>query len=397
MMSRSCKNFVHWHAVAGKLSILALALAALAATTGLAPWYALIREPLVGISAGAASLAKPLAAWLNQAGVALILFVAGLECKRAFCEEEWAGPERLRLPLVGALGGALASVAAYSALASGPEPGHGFSWAVPLGMEMALGLAVLAWLGERVPDALKAFFTAMALFSFLGSVVVGAVVQSGLPTWGVLAFAGFCIAVLLCLNLARISAVSPYLLAGAALWAALAPWAALSALSGPLAALFIPMRDREQLRTPLTDLEQDLLPTVCCIVTPALALINAGMFPQAGGEDAISTQRAVAMLLGLFPAKAAGVFGMCWLGVRLRVCALPAGVGWKEFAGAALLAGAGFTVNVFLGLALVGQGGTALNEIRLAALAASALSLASGYALLRYALARRRNKALQRT
>jgi Na+/H+ antiporter NhaA len=62
----------------------------------------------------------------------------------------------------------------------------------------------------------------------------------------------------------------------------------------------------------------------------------------------------------------------------------------------ALLGGAGFTVNVFLGLALAGLDGPAVNEIRLAAMAASALSMAGGYVVLRYVLARRRNKAIQR-
>ena len=107
-------------------------------------------------------------------------------------------------------------------------------------------------------------------------------------------------------------------------------------------------------------------------------------------------REALPAFLAMLPARVAGIFGACWAGTKLGACSLPPGVGWKEFGGAALLGGAGFTVNVFLALALAGQDGPPVNEIRLAAAASSAVSLAGGYGLLRYALARRRNKAVQR-
>ena len=393
MISKSCKNFVGWQSVAGMLTILALALAALAGVAGLSSWRELAREPLLGVSFGSVSLGKPLVFWANQIFMTVILFVTGLECKRAFVEEELAGADRLRLPLLGALGGMLASGAVHAALAGG-QPGAGASWVMASGMDMTLGLAALALLGERVPGALKAFFASMAMFSMLGSAALAAAVQPELPSWTALAGAGLCLAVLACLNLGRVESVSAYLLIGALLWVALARTDAWAVLAGPLSAFFIPARDREQGRSPLLILEQDLLPTVCCIVIPALVLVNAGLFPQEGGGT-MATRQAAVMLPGLFPAKAAGIFGICWAGARLGLCALPAGVDWKEFAGVVLLTGAGFTVNVFLGLAISGQ--DAAGWVLLAALAASALSLASGLAMLRYAFARRRNKVVQRS
>ena len=393
MISKSCKNFVGWQSVAGMLTVLALALAALAGITGLSSWHALTRETLLSVSFGAVSLGKPLVVWVNQACMTAILFVAALECKRAFVEEEFSGPDRLRLPLLGALGGMLASAAVHTALAGG-LPGMGVSWVMALGMDMTLGLAALSLLGERVPGALKAFFAGMAIFAMLGSAAVAAAVQPEYPSWPVLVGAGACLAVLACLNLGRVQSVSAYLLAGVMLWAVLARTETWSVLAGPLSAFFIPSQDREQARSPLLNLEQDLLPTVCCIVIPLLALINAGLFPQEGGIST-ATRQAAAMLPGLFPAKAAGVFGLCWIGAKLGICALPAGVNWKEFAGVVLLAASGFTVNVFLGLATTGR--DTVNGVLLAALAASALSLACGLCMLRYALVRRRNKVVPRS
>ena len=393
MISKSCKNFVGWQSVAGMLTVLALALAALAGITGLSSWYALTREPLLSVTIGSVSLGKPLVLWVNQIFMTAVLFVTGLECKRAFAEEEFSGPDRLRLPLVGALGGMLASAAVHAVLA-GRDPGMGVSWVMALGMDMTLGLAALSLLGERVPGALKALFAGMAMFTMLGSAAVAAAVQPVLPSWTALAGAGGCLAILACLNLGRVQSVSIYVLVGALLWAALAPTASWAVLAGPLTAFFIPAQDQEQTRSPLLNLEQDLLPAVCCIVIPALALVNAGLFPQEGGIS-MATRQAAAMLPGLFPAKAAGIFGMCWLGARLGICVLPAGVNWKEFAGVVLLTGAGFTVNVFLGLVTTGQ--HTANGVLLAALAASGLSLSCGLGMLRYALVRRRNKVVPRS
>lgn len=395
MISKSCKNFIRWQSVAGVLSILAVVLGTVAAATGLGSWYALIREPVLSVSFGAASMGKPVVSWINQILATVVLLVIGLECKRAFMERELIGPDRLWLPAIGAVGGLLASAAVYLGVA-GRGPGMGSGWVAPLGTDMALGLAVLAWLGERVPDALKSFFVSISVFTLLGSAAIAAAVQESLPVWSVLGLAGACLTLLAAMSLSRVESISAYLAVGAGLWAVLVETGALAVLAGPLTALFIPVRNREQTGSPLVGLEQDLLPTVCCMVVPLLAMANAGFFPQGASGASVMAPQTLGMLLSLFPAKAAGIFGICWIGVRLRLCALPAGVGWKEFGGAVLLGGAGFTVNVFLGTFAVAPGGAAANEIRLAALAASALSLASGYFVLRYALARRRNKVIQR-
>lgn len=398
MISVSRKNFMRWFSVAGMLSLPAFLLAAVASGTGLAPWYALARESTLVLSLGEAALGRPVLSWAGLALMSAVLFVAALECRRAFAEEELSGPDRLRLPALAALGGMLASGGAY-ALMSMDHVGREPWWVASLGTDMALGLAVLSLLGERVPGALKSFFAAMALFSLLGGAVVLAGVQASLPPWPALAAAGACGSALAGLRLAGVSLVSPYLLAGMLLWAALAGDGFLAVLAGPVTALFVPGRVRGTNSSPLLELEQDLLPTVCCVTLPGLVFILAGFSSgETAGESAGGSMReALPAFLAMLPARVAGIFGACWAGTKLGACSLPPGVGWKEFGGAALLGGAGFTVNVFLALALAGQDGPPVNEIRLAAAASSAVSLAGGYGLLRYALARRRNKAVQRS
>lgn len=383
---------MRWQSVAGMLILLAAALALIAANTGLKFWYDMAREPLLGISLGSATVSKPLLVWINQVGMTVVLFVLGLECKRAALDGELTGPDRLRLPVLAALGGMMASAAVFAGLA-GVDQEWGARWVIPLGMDMALGLAVLSWFGDRVPGALKAFWTTMCMFALIGSVVLLAGSQAGQPTWPELALAGTCLAVLLLMNLARMEAISLYLITSTVLWVAVAGSAAHAALAGLVSAFFIPATNREQNCSPLLELEQDLLPLVCCVVLPLLALANAGL-SLSDADTAMMEPGVPGVMLGLFPAKAVGIFMLCWIGVRMRVCGLPPGLGWKEVCGTALLGGAGFTVNSFLGV-VAAEGD--LGGAGWAVMAGSAISLLSGFFFLRHVLVRRRNKVLQRS
>ena len=393
MISTGSKNFMRWQSVAGMLILIAAVLALIAANTGLQPWFDMARETFLGISLGSATVSKPLLLWINQAGMTVVLFVVGLECKRAVLDGELKGPDRLRLPVVAALGGMMASVAVFAGL-GGVDQAWDSRWVIPLGMDMALGLAALSWLGERVPGALKVFWTTMSMSSFIGSVALLAGLQAGLLTWPELALAGACLAVLLLMNLVRVEAMSLYLFPAMVLWAAVAGSAAHAALAGLVSAFFIPATNREQNRSPLLELEQDLLPLVCCAVLPLLALANAGLSLSDAGSS-LMEPGVLGIMLGLFPAKALGIFILCRLGVWMRICALPAGLGWKEVCGTALLGGAGFTVNSFLGVVLVN--GVGLGEAGLAIMVATTISVLSGFFFLRLVLARRRNKVLQRS
>ncbi|WP_312793577.1 Na+/H+ antiporter NhaA, partial [Diaphorobacter nitroreducens] len=55
-----------------------------------------------------------------------------------------------------------------------------------------------------------------------------------------------------------------------------------------------------------------------------------------------------AVALALVAGKPLGVLLTCWLAVRLRLCALPAGMGWGGLLLTGLLAGIGFTMAIFI-------------------------------------------------
>lgn len=392
MVSRTGKYFISRFVMAGRLCIVAAAAGLVAANTGLAPWYEAVRGAAVHVGTGDFGLVRPAAAWLSQLALALLVFVAGLECKRQVMDGELRGADGLRLPLLGALGGLLVPAAALLVV-----PGPGAGWCLlAMGMDMAIGLAVLGWLGERVPDALKSLFVAIGLFSCLGTVLAGAAMPLAGAGWGLAVMLGTGALLLLALNLMRVVSVSLYLLPVSMLWVALARSPLHAAAVTLLAAVFIPLYDEEQTRSPLVELEQDLLSLLCFVLLPLSVLANVGLPLQGGTWTALAEPRQLGVLLGLFPGKALGVFGLAWLGARLGLGALPPGVNWTEAAGACVLSGTGLAAGCCLAAGIMDVTG-GQDGLRLALLAGATLSLTVGAVLLRLAVSRRRNKVVPRT
>ena len=83
------------------------------------------------------------------------------------------------------------------------------------------------------------------------------------------------------------------------------------------------------------------------VIVPLFALANAGIVLQ---RDALTGATSVfaGVGLGLIVGKCVGVTGFAWLTIRLGVAQLPRDVVWGQFVGAAVLAGIGFTVSLFI-------------------------------------------------
>jgi NhaA family Na+:H+ antiporter len=78
---------------------------------------------------------------------------------------------------------------------------------------------------------------------------------------------------------------------------------------------------------------------------PLFALANAGV-PIVSGE--LTSPVAVAVALGLFLGKPAGVLLFSFIAVKLKIASLPAGVNWRVLLGGGFLAGIGFTMSLFV-------------------------------------------------
>jgi NhaA family Na+:H+ antiporter len=86
--------------------------------------------------------------------------------------------------------------------------------------------------------------------------------------------------------------------------------------------------------------------------------------------------------LGLFVGNQVGICGVVWLATRLRICRLPEDVTWMQIYGAALLAGIGFTMSLFVGTLAFSDPEHAA-AVRLGVLSGSMLSAIAGYLVLR--------------
>ncbi len=386
MISKPLKDFSHIQAMAGFWTVAALILAQIVIYIGPRTVLNTLTAPLA-MSHGAWTSAQPLFLWLNEAGMALIFLLIGLELKRGLMEDEMSGPIRLRLPLVAALGGLFAPLIPLAALNWG-ESALATAWPVPLGTDMALGLGILALFGERIPPGLKHFFLSACLLMNIGTLLLAAGMGLTRLAGPTLTVVGICLVLLVIMNLARVMAFSLYAVVGVVLWAALAASGPPAALAGLLLALAVPMQSRDRIVLP--GVEHDLHRAVGLVLIPVLVFVDLGIM---GREFPLLAPWTMGVAAGLFVGKQLGILGLCWLGVQAGFCDLPAGVGWRELAGAAALCGIGGGMS--LGWAVL-AGSPLAAETRTAILAASLLSALAGYGLLRHVLAQRRNKVLQR-
>jgi NhaA family Na+:H+ antiporter len=142
--------------------------------------------------------------------------------------------------------------------------------------------------------------------------------------------------------------------------------------------------------SPLRTLEHILHPWVAFGVLPLFAFANAGVALGGASLGVLFAPLPLAIALGLFVGKQAGIFGLSALLIKTGWAKLPHNASWLEFYGVALLAGIGFTMSLFIGsLAFKASYVEHMEQVRLGVLMGSTLSGVVGFLLLRHALAKR--------
>ena len=91
----------------------------------------------------------------------LFFFVVGLEARREFDLGELRDRRRLALPLLAGLGGMVVPVAIYLAINAGEPAAHG--WGAAMSTDTAFALGMLALVGPRFPDRLRAFLLTVSV------------------------------------------------------------------------------------------------------------------------------------------------------------------------------------------------------------------------------------------
>lgn len=381
-IATAIQEFLSLEAAGGILLVAAAALAMLAANSPLAGAYnGLLHLPL-SFSAGEWSINKSVHHWINDGLMAIFFFLVGLEIKREALEGELSDPRQVVLPLVAAIGGMAVPALVYWVLNQG-DPLTLRGWAIPTATDIAFALGVLSLLGERVPRALKLFLLTLAIIDDLGAIVVIALFYAGAPSIPALALAGTALALLVGMNLRGIVRISPYLLVGLVLWAAVLDSGVHATIAGVLLAFTIPLRTGDPDDAPLRRLEHDLHAPVAFVILPLFAFANSGIDFGRMSMQMIAHPVPLGIAAGLFVGKQIGVFLASALLIGSGLSRMPAGVGWGALYGVSILCGIGFTMSLFVASLAFPDGALPVDE-RIGIMLGSLLSAVAGYLVLRW-------------
>ncbi|WP_374384799.1 Na+/H+ antiporter NhaA [Dongia sp.] len=381
------KQFLQLESSGGILLLIASALAMLCSNSALAPFYQGFLDIPFGVTLGPLSLVKPLLLWINDGLMAVFFFLVGLEIKREIVGGELSSPAQAALPGIAALGGmAMPALVYYFINRSSPEFLGG--WAIPAATDIAFAVAVLTLLGSRVPQSLKIFLLALAIIDDLGAIIIIAIFYTSDLSLVSLGLAAIGLAGLFVLNIMRIERITPYVLIGIFIWVCVLKSGVHATLAGVAVAFFIPYRTKsgDVAAAPLSRAEHGLHPWVSFGVMPIFAFANAGVSLAGLTLETLLHPLTLGIALGLFLGKQAGVLIAVIAGTALRLCRRPAGAGWMQIYGVALLTGIGFTMSLFIG-GLAFPDPALAAEIRLGVIGGSLASAFAGYLVLRLSAA----------
>jgi len=379
--------------------LLAATLAALVWVNVDASSYESVWRTELEIRIGGWGVSQDLRSWVNSGLMALFFFVVGLEARREFDVGELRERRRVALPMLAGIGGMVAAVAIYLAVNAGRPSAHG--WGVAMSTDTAFALGVLALVGSRFPERLRAFMLTVVVVDDVIALVVIATVYTSELAFGafVVALALFAVVPVAIRLGVRYGPV--YATLAAAAWVALLEsgidpvviglamglltWATPSARVDLERATDLFRRFREQPTSELARsarvglesavspnerLQQLYHPWTSYLVVPLFALANAGIaINGAFLSRAYGSPVTLGIVFGYVVGKPVGVLGTSWLVTRLSRGRLRPPVGWAAVAGGGAIAGIGFTVSLLI--ASLAFRGPQLEEAKLGILTAA--------------------------
>lgn len=384
-------EFLRLESAGGILLIFAAILAMIFANTGLQSVYDLFLSTPVAIQIGTLEIAKPLLLWINDGLMAVFFFLVGLELKRELIEGELSDRRNIILPGIGAIGG-MAIPAAIYAYFNYHDAVAMKGWAIPAATDIAFALGILSLLGSRVPTSLKIFLTSLAIFDDIGAILIIAFFYTAQISTIALIVVACCVPLLALMNKSGVVSKSSYIFVGIIMWVAMLKSGVHATLAGVVLAMFIPISNNKTPGlSPLKDLEHDLHSIVAFAILPIFAFANAGINLSGIGVEQISHGVPSGIALGLIVGKQVGIFGLCWIAIKLKFTNLPTGMSWASLYGTAALCGIGFTMSLFIGsLAFEETGVDKLFDERLGIILGSLVSGLIGYIILRLSLSEKK-------
>ena len=383
----------------GAAVLLAATVAALAWVNVDASSYRSLWETRLSIELGGHGISLDLREWVNSGLMTFFFFVVGLEARREFDLGELRERRRFALPLLAGIGGMAVAVAIYLVVNAGRPSVHG--WGVAMSTDTAFALGLLALVGPRFPDRLRAFMLTVVVVDDILALVVIALVYTDEVTVSALLVALGLFGVVLLAKVLRVRVGLVYFALGAAIWVALLESGVepiVVGLAMGLLAYAYPVarsdlerateRFREFREQPTPELARSVRvelraavspnerlqvlyhPWTSYVIVPLFALANAGIaIDPAFLERGLTSPITLGIFLGYVVGKPLGILGSAWLLSRLSRGRLRPPVGWAAVAGGGTIAGIGFTVSLLV--ATLAFGGPQLEEAKLGILSAA--------------------------
>ncbi len=386
-MHTAALDFVRWGPSAGVALFVMVILALVLGNSSLGPQFAALWKIPLGFHAGEVSFDLPLINWINDGFLSIFFLVVGLEIKREFTVGRLSTRRAAALPIVASIGGMLMPTVIYLAIA--PAGPLSLGWGTTISTDTAFAIAIISFMGNRVPVELRIFLTACAIVDDLCSILVVAIFYTEEINIAFLIASVSITGVLAGLNKWRIYNLLPYLLMGSLLWFCLHNAGIHATLAGVILALCIPTRPpanflalnaqaqriinaearfaadklmrhgpsqravqilntiHDRIESPAAKFLHAIEPWSTYFVLPLFALANAGVLVSL---DVFKTdlQLMMAIFFGLFIGKPVGIYLFSRVAVRLNIAEKPASYNWRQLFGAGALAGIGFTMSLFI-------------------------------------------------
>lgn len=378
-MKHKFRQMVHHDATGGVLLVSCAVLAMVFANTPLNTLYSGFLELPVVVKFGGFSIDKPLLLWVNDGLMALFFLMVGLEIKREILQGHLSSPSQIVLPGIGAIAGVAVPSIIYAWMNIDDKVAIG-GWAIPSATDIAFALGIFSLLGSRLPVTLKLFLLSVAIFDDIAAIVIIALFYShdlSTASLGV-AFSG--LIVLGVLNFMRVRKLAAYMVVGVIVWASVLKSGVHATLAGFAIAWFIPLTTLNHENKPMGPaLEHGLHPWVAFAVLPVFAFANAGVSMAGVSLETFLNPITLGIALGLFVGKQVGIFGACWIVIKLKLAKLPEGASWLQLYGVSILCGIGFTMSLFIGsLAFASQGLEYQANVKIGVLLGSIMSAILG-------------------
>ncbi len=378
-MLQNFKQVFKHDAAGGVLLVFAAALAMLMANSPLSAFYTDIFATPVVVKLGTFEINKPLLLWVNDGLMAIFFFLIGLEVKREVLAGHLQTRDQIMLPAIGAIAGITIPALIYVFFNYDEAVGID-GWAIPAATDIAFALGVYSLFGRSLPITLKLFLLSVAIFDDIGAIIIIALFYSAELSTLSLVIGAIGLCVLFIFNRLKVRSTGMYIIVGIIIWAAVLKSGVHATLAGFAMALFIPLEEKNRSgQKMLYHLEHKLHPWVAFSILPIFAFANAGVQLIGTTSEQMFNTIVVGVALGLFVGKQIGIFGACYLAVKLGLAKLPKGVTIQQLYGASILCGIGFTMSLFIGsLAFETADPSYLNSVKVGVLFGSIVSAILG-------------------